>query len=302
MLLVDDRPANLLALEAVLGEATYELIRAHSGPEALALLRVHPDVAVILLDVQMPGMDGLEVSRRIKASAELREIPIIFITAIYTEDPFVKQGYEAGGVDYFSKPFDPDVLRLKVGIYASFRQKEILLREKARQLKESEDVLRTGRKLAAVLESLPVGVIIADAEGRIGQTNEEVLKILKSVGQTQSDSYGDFLAWWARDGHLLKGRDGPLFRALERGESSHNKVVTLCCLDQTTKTVFVSASPLRALDGHVVGAVAVLQDMTAHKEIEEDLEQRIVHLVSVGVELEETSISGAAESRPALSN
>lgn len=296
LLLVDDKPANLLALEAVLDGPEYRLLRAQSGPEALDQIRANPDVALILLDVQMPGMDGMETSRRIKELPGCRDIPIIFITAIFTEDPFVKKGYEAGAVDYFSKPFDPEILRLKVGIYASFRQKASWLKDKERQLRESEELLRTGRKLSAILESLRVGVIITDAQGRVCQTNDEVLKILKSVDQVRTDSYGEFLEWWDRDGQLLKGREGPLMQALMKGQASHNEVVQLKCLDRSTKSVFASTSPLRGLDGHIVGAVLVMQDVTAHKEIEEDIEKRIVHLVSLGVEFEETAELAAPRS------
>ncbi len=294
LLLVDDKPANLLALEAVLDGPEYQLIRAQSGAEALEMLRAHPDVALILLDVQMPGMDGMETSRRIKERPGWQEIPIIFITAIFTEDPFVKQGYRAGAVDYFSKPFDPEILRLKVGIYASFRQKTTLLKDKERQLRESEELLRAGRKLSAILEALRVGVIITDAQGRVCQSNEEVLKILKSVDQVRTDDYGEFLEWWDHDGRLLKGSEGPLMRALMKGDASHNEIVQLKCLDHSTKSVFASTSPLRGLDGHIVGAVLVMQDVTAHKEIEEDIEKRIVHLVSLGVEFEEAATARGA--------
>jgi CheY-like chemotaxis protein len=295
LLIVDDKPANLLALEAVLDTPEYKIIRAQSGAGALEQLRAHPDVALILLDVQMPGMDGMETARRIKLMSGYQDIPIIFITAIFTEDPFVKKGYEAGAVDYFSKPFDPEILRLKVGIYSAFRQKATFLRDKERQLRESEELLRTGRKLSAILESLNVGVIITDAQGRVCQTNDAVLKILKSVDQVQTDSYGEFLAWWDRDGQLLKGREGPLMRTLLKGDASHNEVLQLKCLDHTTKSVFASTSPLRGLDGHIVGAVLVMQDVTAHREIEEDIEKRIVSLVNLGVEFEESA--GAAVRR-----
>lgn len=286
LLLVDDRPANLLALEAVLGDTNYQLLKAHSGPEALTVLKQHRDTALILLDVQMPGMDGFEASRRIKSIPEFQEIPIIFITAIHTEDPFIRQGYEAGAIDYFSKPFDPEILKLKVGIYASFRQRVNRLKEREQQLNESEELLRAGRKLSAILESLPVGVIMADVEGRVCQTNDEVLKILKSLDQTKTDSYGEFLAWWQRDGHLLKDARGPLMRALQ-GLASHNEIALIKCLDGTSKSVFISASPLRALDRHIMGVVVVIQDVTAHREIEADIEKRIVNLISLGVEFEE---------------
>src|SRR5688572_7404308 len=127
ILLVDDHPSNLVALEAVLGTSDYHLVTASSGAEALAMLEVY-SFAMVLLDIHMPGMDGYEVARHIKASPKNKHIPIILITAIYREDPYVQQAYQAGAVEFFSKPFNPDVLRLKVGIYAELYQKNLLLR------------------------------------------------------------------------------------------------------------------------------------------------------------------------------
>ncbi|HMF85589.1 MAG TPA: response regulator, partial [Nitrospiraceae bacterium] len=103
LLLVDDHPGNLLALEAVLSDREYNLIMAHSGYEAIELMKTH-EIALVLLDIQMPGMDGYETARQMKLIEGCRDIPIIFITAIYKEDPFIKKGYEVGGIDYFSKP------------------------------------------------------------------------------------------------------------------------------------------------------------------------------------------------------
>ncbi len=280
LLLVDDIPANLLALEAVLGGPEYTLITAHSGQEALSLLQQHPDVALILLDVQMPGMNGFDVARRIKQSPGDENIPIIFITAIHKEDPFVKQGYKAGAVDYFSKPFDPEILKVKVGIYSAFRQRSNLLNEKERQLRESEKLLGASRKLSVILEALPVGVIVADTEGRVSHTNEEVLRILKSVEQIKDDSYAEFISWWKQDGQLLKDPAGPLMRALSEGDASHNKVIGIRCLDGTRKSIFVSGSPLSGLDQRIVGAVLVLQDASAHVEIEAEIEKSIIQMVS----------------------
>jgi CheY-like chemotaxis protein len=288
ILLVDDRPENLLALEAVLEGAEYELILAHSGPEAIDLVKQHADLALLLLDVQMPGMDGYEVATLIKAMPERRDIPIIFISAVYTDDPFVVKGYRAGAVDYFGKPFDPEILRLKVGIYTAFRQKAELLREKERQIKESEELYQAGRKLSGILETLPVGVAIADVDGRVCQTNEELLRICKSVEPARTDSYGEFLGWWDHEGRPLKDADSPLQRVLRTGRESHNEIITLTCFDGTRKSIVCSASPLHGRDGHLMGAVLVIQDVTAHKKIEVDLEKRILSLVSLGVEFQET--------------
>ncbi|HTV41372.1 MAG TPA: response regulator [Candidatus Sulfotelmatobacter sp.] len=286
--MVDDTSANLLALEAVLDGPDYDLIRAHSGSEALEVLSRHPDVALILLDVQMPIMDGFETARRIKNNPAYSAIPIIFITAVYTTDPFVREGLRAGGVDYFTKPFDPEVLKLKVNIYTSFRQKTELLRERERQIRESEDVLRVGRKLASMLESLPVGIVIADALAHIGQANEEVLKILRSADATHVDAYGEFLNWWQKGGAVLRGPDGPLMRALA-GQPTYKEEVLVTCLDGAKQHIFIDASPLRNVEGNIVGAVLVLQDVTERRKIKADFEERIMRLVSAGIELEQTA-------------
>jgi CheY-like chemotaxis protein len=116
ILLVDDRPENLLALEAILSSLDQELVRASSGEEALGAL-LKNDVALILLDVQMPGMDGFETAAQIRARARTRDIPIIFLTAVDTDAHNAYRGYAAGGADYITKPFDPWVLRAKVQVF-----------------------------------------------------------------------------------------------------------------------------------------------------------------------------------------
>lgn len=287
-MVVDDKSANLLALEAVLDGPDYELIRAYSGPEALEMLERHPDVSLILLDVQMPMMDGFETARRIKQNPAYNTIPIIFITAVYTTDPFVLEGLRAGGVDYFTKPFDPEILKLKVNIYTAFRQRAELLRERERQVRESEDVLRVGRKLAAMLESLPVGIVIADALAHIAQANEEVLRILKSAEASHADAYGQFLTWWQMGGAALRKPGGPLMRALD-GQSTYGEEMLVTCLDGTKQPIFVDASPLRNLQGNFAGAVLILQDVSEQRKIEADFEERILRLISAGIELEQSA-------------
>src|SRR5258706_12024292 len=123
LLIVDDKRANHLALAALLDEE-YQLVFADSGEEALRVLRRQSDIDVIQQDIQMPGMDGVQTATAIKKIDADRDVPIIFVTAVYHEDPYVKRGYAVGGVDYFSKPFDPGILKLKLRIYASFRTRE----------------------------------------------------------------------------------------------------------------------------------------------------------------------------------
>ncbi|MEE1781483.1 response regulator [Streptomyces sp. SP17BM10] len=134
ILLVDDRPENLLALEAILSALDQTLVRAASGEEALKAL-LTDDFAVILLDVQMPGMDGFETAAHIKRRERTRDIPIIFLTAINHGPHHTFRGYAAGAVDYISKPFDPWVLRAKVSVFVDLYVKNCQLKEQAALLR-----------------------------------------------------------------------------------------------------------------------------------------------------------------------
>ena len=116
LLLVDDRPENLLAFEAVLDGHGYHLFKADSGAGALRLAQVH-EFAVILLDLQMPVMDGFETAARLRASERAAQTPIIFVTANYTQEVHVARGYGLGAVDYLIKPVAPEVLLSKVAAY-----------------------------------------------------------------------------------------------------------------------------------------------------------------------------------------
>lgn len=290
VLAVDDKRANLLALEATLSSEC-NLLVAYSGSEAIALVGQRPgSIDLILMDVQMPDMDGFETAKRIKRLPGGEDLPIIFITAVFREDPFIKQGYEAGGIDYFTKPFDPDILKLKIAVYASYKLHDELLQQRERSVKESEELLRVGRKLSLVLEALPIGVLIADVEGRICQSTEQVARILGSTVPALTDSYGEILGWWDATGRMIKDGTGPLARAIRDGETSRSEAIAIRCVDGTSKSILISASPLRGLDGKIVGAVVLLQDLTESKKIiEEELQQRVAKLISLGVQLEEVA-------------
>ncbi|HZO01176.1 MAG TPA: response regulator [Burkholderiales bacterium] len=289
VLVVDDKRANQVALEALLG-ADYNLVFANSGAEGIAMVQKVPHVDVILMDVQMPEMDGFQAAREIKKTPAGGEIPIIFVTAVFNEDPFIRRGYEAGGLDYFSKPFDPAILKMKIGIYASFRTREKLLRARERHIRESEELLRVGRKLSSMLESLRVGVMIADVEGRICQTTQEVARIFRCAEQMDAGAYGEMVGWWDSAGAMIRDGKGPLARALQNGETSHGEPMAVRCLDGSSVTVIASAAPLRGLDEKLVGAVVLIQDVTEPRRIEEALEERVTRLIGAGLELEESAV------------
>jgi signal transduction histidine kinase/DNA-binding response OmpR family regulator len=135
ILMVDDSPTNLLALEAILQAPDRNLVRAASGDEALRYL-LDTEVAVILLDVYMPGIDGLETAALIRGREKSRDIPIIFLTADSTGNRHIARGYSLGAVDYILKPVDPDVLRSKVAVFVELFKKTEEIKRQAELLHE----------------------------------------------------------------------------------------------------------------------------------------------------------------------
>ena len=127
ILLVDDQPKGLFTLEAILKSPSYRLLKAKSGREALSLLLKY-QVALIIMDVQMPEMDGFETVSLIKQRDLTKHIPIIFATAISKDEPYIYKGYKAGAVDYIFKPFDAEILKSKVAVFIELYQKSEQIR------------------------------------------------------------------------------------------------------------------------------------------------------------------------------
>ena len=188
ILMVDDRPENLLALEAILGVFDHELVRASSGEDALKAL-LTGDFAVILLDVAMPGMDGLETAAHIKRRERTRDVPIIFLTAVHPDAEHAFRGYSAGAVDYVSKPFDPWVLRAKVAVFVDLYQKR-------RQLQEQAALLRGRLKEAALAEGASAddrADLVAELSDRLAAVEECFAKLRPTVTEPAAEDAADQL-------------------------------------------------------------------------------------------------------------
>jgi two-component system, sensor histidine kinase and response regulator len=141
ILLVDDTPENLIAMEAVLNDLGQRLVKATSGQEALRLL-LREEFAVILLDVNMPGMNGFETAALIRNRKQTEHVPIIFVSAISTTDTHMFKGYSLGAVDYIFTPVNAEVLRSKVAVFVELVKKSAAVRKQAAQLQEANEVLR----------------------------------------------------------------------------------------------------------------------------------------------------------------
>jgi len=163
VLIVDDLRQNILALEAILGSSDLHLLTAASGPQALEVFLKH-DIALALIDVQMPEMDGFELAELMRGNDRTRHIPIIFLTAAVGDPSRQFRGYEAGAVDFLSKPFDAFVLRSKIEVFVQLHAQRRRLAEKLAELEES---LRLNELFTAVLGHdlrSPLASVLANAE------------------------------------------------------------------------------------------------------------------------------------------
>ncbi|HXB92387.1 MAG TPA: response regulator [Puia sp.] len=208
ILIVDDKPENIFSLKTILELHSFPTDTALSGEEALKKI-LRQSYALIILDVQMPGMDGFEVAEAISGYSKARDIPIIFLSAASTDKKFITKGYTSGGMDYITKPIDPDILLLKVKtFYKLYEQNAELNRIQASLRSEIEfrkkvegELQERASELHSILESIPQIAFTTNAEGKIEFVNRQWLKYSPSRQEfpgTHPDDGVDLARQWAR--------------------------------------------------------------------------------------------------------
>jgi PAS domain S-box-containing protein len=267
ILLVDDRPENLLALDAILEPLGQSLLYAHSGEDALRQLLQH-EVALILLDVQMPGLDGFATASLIRQRERTRHIPIIFVTAISKDEEHVFRGYSSGAVDYIFKPFSPEVMRSKVSVFIELHEKNEQLRRQAEQLKDQElaELRRESEERYRFLaEAQPDQIWTALPSGELDYVNQRALDYL---GTSFSESVE---AGWAQ---VMHPDDLPRTmelwqRALDTAQPYENEIRLRRADDDSYRWHLTRALPMRSRNGEVVKWFGSNTDIHDRKRAEE---------------------------------
>jgi len=276
ILVVDDVPANIIALKALLNDLNAMIVTASSGNEALALTLEH-EFALILLDVQMPEMNGYEVAEFLRGEEETQHVPIIFLTAVYKDEQHLLQGYGSGAVDYIEKPINDKILLSKVDVFIELHQqkielKELLEREKenSRRLKEEVSTRISAeqrfKNLSQVVEQSPTAVVITNEKAEIKYINHQFETLtgysleeikgknprLLNSGKTPENVYQDM---WE---HILSDK-------IWRGEM-HNRTK-----NGKDYWVYATLSAIKNDRDEITHYVSVQEDITLRKEYEERL-------------------------------
>ncbi len=288
ILIVDDIPENLHLLARILSDAGHRVRPTTDGQLALDAVRVDPPDLVVL-DVKMPGMDGFEVCRRLKAHEGSREVPVIFVSAL-NESVSKIDGFEAGGVDYITKPFEPNEVVARVKIHLTLRRLQAALERQNRELEnrvlertadlvaanrelktqmvERERALEERTRLATAIEQSAEGILITDREGTIQYVNPAFERI---SGYAREEAVG-------QNPRILKsGRQTAqfyeeLWKTITRGEVWTGHIINKR-KDGTLYEQDATISPVRNLSGEITNFVSVKRDVTREVELEAQLRQ-----------------------------
>lgn len=233
VLIVDDRIENLFSLETILKQPDLNIIKANSGEEALRKILKH-DIALILLDVQMPGMDGFETAELIRCNEATQHIPIIFVTAISKEDGHVFKGYDSGAVDYIFKPLEPAILRSKVSVFLELHN------HKKKIISQNKELNAANKKIIEqqneLIKEERLKVILQLAGAAAHELSQPLMILLGNIDLLQMDS--------ARSEKELKS----LSRIKEAGQKLSQVVQKIQMVDQHELITHDSKTRILKLD------------------------------------------------------
>jgi PAS domain S-box-containing protein len=270
ILLVDDHPENLVALESALSDLGQNLVRAASGGEALKHV-LDEEFAVILLDVQMPVLDGFETAALIREREKSRHTPIIFLTAIGKSQSHIAKSYSLGASDYLHKPFEPEVVRAKVAVFVDLARKTRELQAEIARRKEAEESLAQERNLLRTLiDTLPDYIYVKDQDSRFILNNLAHVRVLGAASQEEvaGKRDHDFFLPELADSYYADDR-----AISQSGMPLIDREEPVVGPDGERRWISTTKVPLTDSRGDVVGLVGLSRDITAHRRAEEELQR-----------------------------
>ncbi len=264
ILIVDDRPENLLVMDKLLTEFNADVWKASSGEEAVSHASKQR-FSVILMDVQMPEMDGFEAASIIHGKPATAHVPIIFVTALHRDKFYVKKGYEAGAVDYLSKPLDPEILKGKVKVFVELERQRLQLEQMTKKLKASS------RKNRHLLDSAGEGILGLDENGVISFANPLAKELLEAGGQHLTGKKIQPFVFGDNNSDQSWSDSAMRKICFDRGEKYSTDDHRLWTCNENFFPAEYSLTPVLDEAGQVEGAVLLFQNITERKQSEQKL-------------------------------
>jgi len=275
ILLVDDRDENLLALEVILANQNYKFVRANSGKEALKILLQEHEFAIILMDVQMPGMDGFETAELIRQSERFKRVPIIFLTANNNNQEDVFKGYQTGAVDFMVKPLSAKILKAKVAVFVDLYKKNHELYVQGENMKALNNRLQQqSQYVRSLIEASLDPLITINSEGKITDMNDALTLI---TGISRDQITGTYFFDYFTKPELAREVHKEVF---DKG-SIVDYLLTIRRNDGKLTDVLFNGSVYKDENGEVLGAVVVAREKLLSKYSRTLIEASLDPLVTI---------------------
>jgi PAS domain S-box-containing protein len=271
LLIVDDNPNNLFSLRSLIETHTdVEVIEADSGQRALDIALATPDIDLIILDIQMPEMDGFQTASMLKIRKKTQGIPIIFLTAAFKADEFLQKGYALGAADYLLKPIDDNLLFNKVSTYFRLIEKE---RDLNRTLEEqvaarTEELRQANQYLQGIIENMGEALLVLAPDGNIKSANPAACRMLEyAEADLRGMNIGDVFE--ESEQEQADAFMGTWLEALIRTGTLSSIEARFIARDQTRVPILFSRTAMNDEQGKITDILCIAKDMTGYTHINE---------------------------------
>lgn len=269
VLIVDDNENNLFSLQALINKhMDVEVISANSGQRAVEIALENPRIDLIVLDIQMPEMDGFQTATMLKVRKKTRDIPIIFLTAAYKTDEFQQKGYEVGAADYLLKPIDDNQLINKISTYLRLIEKE---REMNRQLEElveerTRELHVAKTYLENVINNMGEALLLLDPDGNVTAANPAACRMLE---YPESDLLGMSIGDIFEEEEAVQANAfmGTWLEALIRTGTLSSIEARFIARDQRRVPILFSRTAIMNEDGEITDIICIAKDMTGYSRV-----------------------------------
>jgi PAS domain S-box-containing protein len=269
LLIVDDNANNLFSLRSLVEtHMDVDVLEASSGQQALDIALTTPGIDLIILDIQMPEMDGFQTASMLKIRKKTQDIPIIFLTAAFKADEFLQKGYELGAADYLLKPIDDNLLLNKISTYFRLIEKERGLNRKLEELvaERTRELHQANRYLRGIIESMGEALLVLSPDGLIKSANPAACRMLEySEDDLRGMNIGDVFE--ESEQEQAAAFMGTWLEALIRTGSLSSIEARFIARDQRRVPILFSRTAMSDEQGKITDILCIAKDMTGYHHI-----------------------------------